>query len=288
MSAMDKLRSAVEANQREGLAGSDAYDLGDEGGRGGRGGDDVENMVVSEELLVALGVGPRLAKEFMGKQIGQWKRIAKNSTGGHARNLGLEDAIGRQKAYYKLLEREAAVEEQQRKQRRAQRARAAAKAAAYEKKRKSAMLRKHAEEEMRMLQSRALRKRDREEVMYRKLFDKCLKLQRDRLREERRAIKEENAAAAAALREQKDNMARYHAEQLAMVKEQLRLEAYNKHVAQKAQNIALGKLEHSIKSSLSDQLDRLRREIDASDQLYWEEFPVVTEERLTRMNAILP
>ena len=71
-----------------------------------------------------------------------------------------------------------------------------------------------------------------------------------------------------------------------MVKEQVKIESYNRRVAERAQEAMLDKLEHAMKDSLAAQLEQLRAQIAANDRLFYEEFPAATEERLARIAAV--
>ena len=109
------------------------------------------------------------------------------------------------------------------------------------------------------------------------MFDRILRLQKQRLIDERRAARREHEENMADRRVRMEALENYYRDQEDMLREDLAEENRRRAVEERAQTAALSAFEREARASMASKLEALRDRIDAN---YSKDMALESEERL--------
>jgi len=115
--------------------------------------------------------------------------------------------------------------------------------------------------------SRALKRQSHEEVLYKNLFARSLKLQRQRIVDERKESRERREEYERRCAMKQQAIENYYLQQYEMLKRKMDEETRDQKIAEHAQKVALKKMEAELKQKMRDQLALLKEQLKNEEEL---------------------
>lgn len=126
-------------------------------------------------------------------------------------------------------------------------------------------------EEFRLQQrAKMLKKVTKEEIMFRKLFNESLKIQKERVREMQKYAKEQREIKSRQQLNQIESIENFYKNKFDLLNERLKEEKYENEVREKAQHGILTKLKTQLRSKLESDIRDLQHQLsNDEDFMYW-------------------
>ncbi|XP_046366646.2 centrosomal protein of 95 kDa-like isoform X1 [Haliotis rufescens] len=135
----------------------------------------------------------------------------------------------------------------------------------HEKRMQSARARKYYNEYQVRMRSKMLKRRTKEEMIFKKLFDECLAIQKERIQEVRRYAREQRSNHAEQRSNEIQSMENYYQDQFSLLAERVARERTETEIREKAQQKVLGDMKKELRR-------RMEREIkDYQEQMFRDE-----------------
>jgi len=126
--------------------------------------------------------------------------------------------------------------------------------------------------------SRVLKRQSHEEQLYKNLFARSLKLQKQRIIDERKGSRERRDEYDRQCAVKQESIENFYLQQYDMLRNQMNEEAKNQHTMEYAQKAALKKMESELKRKMRDQLSLLKEQLRNEEELSY--FRLLDTDRL--------
>ncbi|KAL4227155.1 Centrosomal protein of 95 kDa [Mactra antiquata] len=135
----------------------------------------------------------------------------------------------------------------------------------HERRMQSARSRHYYDEYQVRMRSKMLKRRTREEMVFKKLFKDGLEIQKERIKELRKYAKEQRESQAKAQRNEIESMENYYRDQFQMLAENISKEKKELNVREKAQQKALGTMKKDLRKKMEHEIQYLQEQLVRDD-----------------------
>ncbi|XP_072042870.1 uncharacterized protein [Amphiura filiformis] len=230
-------------------------------------GDDEMLPTVMQEFPF-LHVSPHTAHNMWSKQMRQMEQLTKSGLDLPTKNktqIKMEEAEKRQETLLKIMKKELSHNQRMRDIKERQATERTMTSKAREQKQVTARARRYYDEFRLRAQSRMMKRRNREEQIFKKLFDDGLAIQKSRIREMRQYAREKREQISARQQDEIDSLENYYRDQFSMLAETIAKERHQLQVRDDAQNKVMEQMKREMRR-------KMEREIrDFQEQLYRDE-----------------
>ena len=144
------------------------------------------------------------------------------------------------------------------------------KASIRDKRQQHARIRKYYDDFHVRMRSKMLKKRTREEMVFKKLFEEGLKTQRDRIRDLRQYSRDQREERSQKQRDELTSIENFYKDRFALLAEALNKEREERIVANKAQNKILNSLNREFRKKTEQEIETIQEQIfrDEDDEYF--------------------
>ncbi|XP_032221052.2 centrosomal protein of 95 kDa isoform X2 [Nematostella vectensis] len=203
-----------------------------------------------------LHVSPHTAKEMWKRQSRHLSRLTK--TGSDVKKTKsqrlVEEAEARQEKLLRILKKELDHNHRMREQRDREESQRSVKTKINEKRQVAARARRYYDDYQLRMRAKMLKRRTREEQIFKKLFEEGLDIQKHRVRELRQYAREKREALAQRQQNEIDSLENYYRDQFSMLAEEMSRERYEVKVRQQAQEKVVRQMRRELRQKMEKEV----------------------------------
>ncbi|XP_006816335.1 centrosomal protein of 95 kDa-like [Saccoglossus kowalevskii] len=218
-----------------------------------------------------LHVSPQTAHDMWRKQMRQIEQLAKAEEHHKKKTktqLQLEEAGKRQEILMNIMRKELAHNQRMRDIRDRATQQQLVKTRVRENRQATARARRYYEDFQLRMRSKMLKRRTKEEQIFKKVFEDGLDIQKNRIKELRKYAREKREALARRQQDEIDSLENYYHDQFGMLSETISKERYELQVRDKAQSNVMEQmkkeLRHKMEKEITDLQENMNRDEDAA------------------------
>ncbi|XP_077980489.1 centrosomal protein of 95 kDa-like [Glandiceps talaboti] len=221
--------------------------------------DDLLPTMLSE--FPFLHVSPQTAHDMWSKQMRQIEQLAKAEED-HIKKTKtqrqLEEAESRQKILMSIMRKELAHNQRMRDMREKTAQQQLVKTRIRENRLATARARRYYEEFQQRMRAKMLKRRTKEEQIFKKLFEDGLDIQKGRIKELRSYAKEKREALAKRQQDEIDSLENYYKDQFNMLAETISRERYDLQVRDRAQSKVMERMKKELRQKMEKEIQDLQ------------------------------
>ncbi|XP_035695703.1 centrosomal protein of 95 kDa-like [Branchiostoma floridae] len=225
---------------------------------------DNDLLPVLMEEFPFLHVSPHTMANMWRRQMKQIEQITKMSEPVSKRTKTqkqFEDAKKRQETMLKILDKERQHQQRMKELRDRSKQQRQVHRAVQQKRQQSARARRYYDEYQVRMRAKMLKRKTREEQIFKKLFEEGLGIQKTRIRDLRQYAKEKRDHVAQRQQDELESMENYYRDQFSMLAETLTRERYELQIRDKAQAKVLEKMRRELRQKMEQEIKGLQEQL---------------------------
>ncbi|XP_019643707.1 PREDICTED: centrosomal protein of 95 kDa-like [Branchiostoma belcheri] len=225
---------------------------------------DNDLLPVLMEEFPFLHVSPHTMANMWRRQMKQIEQITKMSEPVSKRTKTqkqFEDAKKRQETMLKILDKERQHQQRMKDLRERSKQQRQVQRAVQQKRQQSARARRYYDEYQVRMRAKMLKRKTREEQIFKKLFEEGLGIQKTRIRDLRQYAKEKRDHVAQRQQDELESMENYYRDQFSMLAETLTRERYELQIRDKAQAKVLEKMRRELRQKMEEEIKGLQEQL---------------------------
>ncbi|XP_066291913.1 centrosomal protein of 95 kDa-like [Branchiostoma lanceolatum] len=225
---------------------------------------DNDLLPVLMEEFPFLHVSPHTMANMWRRQMKQIEQITKMSEPVSKRTKTqkqFEDAKKRQETMLKILDKERQHQQRMKDLRERSKQQRQVQRTVQQKRQQSARARRYYDEYQVRMRAKMLKRKTREEQIFKKLFEEGLGIQKTRIRDLRQYAKEKRDHVAQRQQDELESMENYYRDQFSMLAETLTRERYELQIRDKAQAKVLEKMRRELRQKMEQEIKGLQNQL---------------------------